>query len=59
MGLGGTGVSDFFNINSDLNFFFGGGGGGGWGTGEGGARVNEFVLQRIQILKIIEGGGGN
>ena len=53
-------MSDLFNINSGLNYFFffrgGGGGGGGWGTGEGGARVNDFVLQRIQILKKIEGG---
>ena len=35
MGLGGTGVSDFFNINSDLKYFFGGEGGGG-GLGHGG-----------------------
>ena len=34
MGLGGTGVSDFFNINSDLNFFFGGGGGGAGARGK-------------------------
>ena len=37
MGLGGTGVSDFFNINSDLKYFFfffwRGGGGGGLGQG--------------------------
>ena len=45
----------FFTINPNLKYFFGGG-----GLRGAGARVSDFFLQRIQILKKVlfwRGGG--